>query len=242
MPTPLTVISYGLDYVRYKVFSDVDVRFIQERLHYLDIEDRRLHGTRCVDLTGSMLATIRMLDDIESVVLSLSTVYPVSRIDCYIDVEGDILSSIKTNGTTISNNNRVETKYSHHLSRRGNLATFARTYDAMVAGHYETPATRFEVEFKRGHARGIIGSDGWKTDIVAVTIAAIRTLFHIDIRIDAHPYVEWRADTQPYAHPRERFYERYGNSILRDISDMGVQGLYQYIVHCLENKEKCNDV
>jgi len=232
------VIAYGLDYVRYKVFSNRDVVYIGKKIPYIEIQDRYFHGVRFVDLAGKQLEIIRMLEDVNACVLSLAEVYPVHRVDVFVDVEGDVLDAVTSDGTVIMNAGRVETIYSHHLKRRGNVSVFARAYDAQAAGHYGVSTTRLEVEFKKASARGLLKAGKWLVNPIGAMLHSIKMLLGVSIQIDDIEGVEIDAPRRKYEHSRERFYMRYGQSIARDIESMGVQGLYDFIVKCIRQKEK----
>lgn len=231
------VVAYGIDYLRFAIKSDQDLRFIQQRLEYIDIYERWFHGHRYVDITGKQLELIRMVENVDTVILELAYLYKVSRIDVFCDVEGYLLLGIRRNGTVISNNNRIETVYSHHLGKRGDYDVFARVYDAAASGHYESAVTRFECEFKREHARALLSVDGWTVNPVGDMLHCIRLLFGTRIEIPGILAIEFNAPKRRLEHSRERFYAKYGKSIIQDIQDMGVGSLYNFIRECVANKK-----
>lgn len=232
----LNVVAYGIDYLRFGIKSDLDLRFIQQRLEYVDVYERWFHGHRYVDLTGQQLGLIRMVEDLDKVILELAYLYRVSRIDVFCDVEGYLLLSVKRSGTVISNNGRVETVYSHHLGKRGDYDVFARVYDAEASGHYESAVTRFECEFKRHHARTLLSVNGWTVNPIGNMLHCIRLLFGTRIEIPGIAAIEYNAPKVRLEHSRERFYKRFGQSIMRDIETMGVGSLHSFIRECLANK------
>ncbi len=234
------VIAYGLDYVRYKIFGGADFQHIGSRLSYLELTERYFHGSRFVDLTGKQLEIIRMFEDVNDVVTSLASLFPVTRIDVFIDVQGNVLGDVATEGTLIYNDNRLETVYSQNLKFRGNLGVFCRAYNAQVAGHYDIPATRFECEYKRNQAKAMLNSDGWAVDPISVAQYSIASNFGVNICIPGITGVDFNAPTKRYEHSRTRFYKRYGKNILLDIEKMGVQGLYTFVCECLEEKDESN--
>lgn len=235
------VIAYGLDYVRYKIFSDKDFNHIGAQLPYLELTERFFHGYRFIDLTGKQLEIIRRFEDIDNVVTLLALTFPVTRIDVFVDVVGYVLSDVTTNGTLIFNYSRLETMYSDNLRNRGNLGVFCRAYDAQAAGHYDILATRFECEYKREHAKVILGTNGWNIDPVEAMLYSIKTSLGVDIRIPGKVGVDFNAPTRRYEHSRERFYRRYGKNILLDIERMGAQGLYGYVMECVNEGAKTRD-
>lgn len=232
----MNIISYGLDYARFKIFSEHDVRHTELRLPYIDVKAPWFHGTRFVDLTGSDLAVIRMLESVDELMLEFASLYPVSRLDVYVDVEGLYLDSVTQNGTVIMNAGNVETIYSHHLKTRGDKPIFARAYDACAAGHYDFASTRFEVEFKRHNARAMLSTQGWGCSPIGAALHSIKMLLGISIWIEDIAPIEMNAKQERYQHDRERFYARYGNGIYNDIQSMGIQGLQDFIVQCVRNK------
>jgi len=217
----LNVIGYGYDYLRVKTASELDVKFVRERLPYLDLDERYYHGFRFVKLSGGSLEVVRIFEDVERVILELSYTLPVTRLDVFVDVEGDIVEDVISPGTAIMNGGRVETRYSENLSDRGNRAVFCRAYDAMTAGHYDVPVTRFECEFKRNAVRAILGYGEWKKNAVGCALRAFALLLGINIEIPNIEHTEFRGVSKKYSHTRERFYTRYGRGILNDAENMG---------------------
>lgn len=232
--TQYQVVAHGLDYLRYKIFSDVDLEYIQRELDYLDVVEKKWHGSRFVDITGKQIEVIRLLGDINEISVALAVMYPLSRIDVFVDITGNVLDKVKSLGTVISNGGRVETIYSDLLTLRGDKAVFARAYDAKAAGHYESETTRFECEFKREHARAMLGSDGWTVNPVGVALRAFKVLFGIDIWVDDIQPIDFDAPRRQYEHDRERFYMRYGKGIQNDIEKMGLQGFALYVRECVQ--------
>lgn len=228
------VVSHGLDYVRYAIESEQDLQYIGAAVPYVEVVGRWMHGKRFVDFAGSALALIRTFDDLETLVEGLAVLYPVTRLDVYIDVVGDVLDKVGQPGTCIFNGGRLETIYSHNLKVRGDRPTFARVYDAKAAGHYLFPVTRFEVEFKRNHVKGIIDNTGFRCNPIAVALNAIRVLFGYELVIDGIEPVELDAPETRLEHSRERFYRRYGKNILVDLEQMGHQTFYQFVLECVQ--------
>jgi hypothetical protein len=231
----MDAIAYGLDYVRLNVGNMSGVDYVARTLPYLDVKARWYHGVLCVDMPGEDLQLVRIFDDLQEVVLHLAFVFPVTRIDVFIDCEGDSIPSIPKPGTCIENYGRTETVYSHHLASRGNHPIFARAYNAQSAGHYDTEATRFECEFKQEMSSAILNSDGWMVDPISVALWHIKDIYGVDIDIPNKVSVELNPPRRKYSHSRERFYKRYGKSIALDIESMGVQGLHKYIMECISN-------
>lgn len=242
MTKDLAVIAYGLDYLRFRIFQEADVEYFARELPYVELADRWFHGSRFIDITGKNLEILRMLDDAQNVVLGFASMYPLHRLDVFVDVLGDALPMVKTQGTMIANGSRIETKYSHHLKRRGNLQAFGRVYDAKAAGHYEIDVTRFEIEYKREAARALLGKTGWKRNPVCVALSSISEFFSVDLAIENLQAVELNAPKRRYSYDRERFYARYGRNIVGDIQEMGVQSFYDYVWNCIQDiKEDIND-
>ncbi len=235
------VIAYGLDYVRYCVFSDADIAYVARLLPFLEMNVRNFHGSRFIDVTGKQIEIMRLFIDVDSMVKTIAMLLPVNRIDVFVDVRGHHLQDISQPGTVIMNNKRVETVYSSHLSDRGNVTVFARAYDARAAGHYDVVVTRFECEFKREMARALLGTEGWKVHPVGLALRNIAIIFNIKICIDGILHVDFNAPRRRYEHNRERFYARYGKSIVRDIETMGAGHLYEYILACLKEKSDAKE-
>jgi len=228
------VIAYGLDYLRFKVEDEQDVYFIASRFEYLDIMPVWHHGSRFMDLTGSMIEVVRMFDDVRTLAQDIAIICPCCRIDVFVDVIGVQVSDFPTSGTAIVNDGIVETQYSHHLGSRGNMPRFCRVYDAQRAGHYDCPVTRFECEFKNDAARAILQNGEWCYNPVECALREFRTMFGVDIKIDGLSSVELDAPKRRYSHNRERFYARYGKNILVDIESMGLQGLHKFILESVK--------
>lgn len=235
------VLAYGLDYLRFKVFSERDVISIASRLHYVDINTPWYHGTRFVDITGSQLALIRIVEYPPDVAVELARLYPVHRIDVFIDVSGDYLGDIPTLGTKIYNRNKLETVYSMNLSKRGDAPVFGRAYDARAAGHYDVQATRFEVEYKKQYALRMLTCAGWTSNPIGVALHSIKTMFGVGIDIEDVEPIEFSAPTEKLEHSRERFYSRYGKGIVNDIESMGVERFYRFIMECIQEREQDTD-
>lgn len=235
------VIATGLDYVRYRVFTEHDIVYFQKVLAYLDITERRYHGSMFVDLSGKQIEVVRMFNDVSDVVVGFAKKYVVSRLDVFIDVAGNHLGIIDAKGTVIVNEGRIETIYSHNLKSRGNVPVFCRAYDAKSAGHYPDPVTRFECEFKRESARHILGKEGWKADPIDVALHNVLLHFGVRIQVEGHTAIDMDAPRTEYSHSRERFYTRYGQAIARDIEVMGVQGLYNFILECVAGRKVRDD-
>jgi len=234
------VIAYGIDYIRYRIFSDADYQYIGSKLPYLELTERFFHGKRFIDLTGKQLEIIRMLDDIDDVVTLFALLFPVTRIDIFVDVLGNVLDDALTVGTLIYNDGCLETVYSHNLKNRGNLGVFGRVYDAQKAKHYDEPVTRFEVEYKRNDAKTMLNTQGWGVEPIGAMLNDVLKHFGVYIHITDHPHVDFNAPKRRYEHSRTRFYKRYGKNILLDIERMGVQGLYTFVIECMEEKNDDN--
>ncbi|MEE8599282.1 MAG: hypothetical protein V3S69_07250, partial [Dehalococcoidales bacterium] len=189
----MTVIAHGLDYARFKLFGVLDENFVRQRFAYIDVYIRMFHGSRFLDLTGKQLELIRMFEDVDVAVREMAHIYPVNRIDVFVDVEGAHLGDVEQRGTVISNAGTIETIYSHHLKTRGDRPSFGRAYDARAAGHYLVDVTRYEVEYKREHARALLGSDGWKVDPLGVTVRCIKAMFGVDVGIEGVKGVDLNA-------------------------------------------------
>jgi hypothetical protein len=178
-----------------------------------------------------------MFDDINSVALELAYLYPVSRVDVFVDVAGNVLDQVQQNGTVIVNDGRVETIYSHHLKKRGDRPVFCRAYDAKSAGHYETEVTRFECEFKRENARALLNVKGWSVNPIGAMLHSIKLLLGVNIWIDDIEAIDVDAPRRKFEHNRERFYTRYGKGIDNDIEQMGMQSFRQFVRECVLGKK-----
>jgi hypothetical protein len=237
MDTP-TVISFGLDYVRFRVFSTCDCNYIAKIFPYLDITKTWFHGLPFVDLTGSMLATIRMMDDLDGRLKQLSRYFPVKRIDVYIDVYGNLLPDLAKPGTVIENNGNIETIYSIHLKRRGNVPAFCRAYDAKAAEHYAFPSTRFECEFKREYGSGLLVDGEWVRDPIAIALGILNQVYGCSLSVQELEPLEWKPPRLKPQPSRKRFYKRYGKNILLDMEEMGLKRLYEFVQECLAERSK----
>lgn len=235
------MLAYGIDYLRYKTPGAPDVLHIAARLPYIDIAPRWFHGCRFVDVTGRQLEIIRMFEDVSETAAEIAEVYPVHRVDVFVDVLGDILADVKSSGTKISNGGRVETIYSIHLKQRGNVRAFGRAYDAQAAGHYDMPVTRLECEFKLELARALLNTRGWCVNPVALMLQHIKAMFGVTIVIENVEPIDLNAPRRKLEHNRERFYRRYGRSIYNDVEKMGVQGFQEYVLQCVQNAQGGND-
>jgi len=224
------VVSYGLDYLRFKVGNQQNADFVQSMYNYVDIPMRWFHGTLCADFTGDVLEVIRMIEGLHDLPISLSWLYTCSRIDVFIDVMGNIIDEARHPGTCIMNDGVIETVYSQKLTSRGNVPTFARMYDAQSAGHYGLPVTRFECEYKLQKAGALLHNGEWLRNPIEVALYDIEAIYGISIHIDGLTGVEFYAKKTPIQENRERFYARYGRGIMRDIEKYGVQGLYSIIM------------
>lgn len=236
MTKPVIAHAWGLDYVRFRIENKLGLDYVQAHLPYIDVQPRWFHGSQFVDLTGEILETIRMMEDLDKLLLKFAYMFQCKRIDVFIDVQKNWLDQIPTPGTTIANGGNIETVYSHHLKRRGNLPVFARAYDAKAAGHYSDPMTRFEIEFKRPIAGAILNCEGWAVDPVTVAMHHTKDIYGIEIQIPDKRPREFNAPTKRYAHSRERFYARYGKNVLLDFEQMGATQLYTFITNAIEGK------
>lgn len=230
------VVSHGLDYLRFKVWSDRDILCIAQRVEYVDINTPWFHGERFVDITGEQLSVIRTVENVPSLAAEIAKLYPVNRVDVFVDVLGNLLDKCQKTGTVISNQGRIETIYSAHLAKRGDKPVFARAYDAKTAGHYPMPVTRFEVEYKRHYAAQLLGVQGWVHNPIAVALNHIRLLLGVSIWVDDVDPIEYEAKATRLEHDRERFYARYGKNIARDISEMGVESFYKFVMECISRR------
>lgn len=235
------VIAYGIDYLRVKVFGHLDIEHIRKMLPYLDIDIRSFHGGKFVDLTGKQLEMVRSFDSVEDVVRSLLEIFPIHRLDAYVDIGGDWVSWLPRNGTVIMNDGLIETVYTHNLGSRGDVPIFGRAYDARAARHYNVPSTRFEIEFKRETAKDMVDLvHGFNVNPVRIALYWIGSMFDVAIAIDGLAPVEFKGITKRLAHSRERFYTRYGKNILLDIQKMGVTGLHEFIRECIGDENDGN--
>jgi len=237
MSIKLSAFAWGLDYARFLVINEAGYQFTCRKLPYLDLVKSWYHGQLFVNLTGGDLEQIRMFSDVESVVLDLAYQFQVTRLDVFIDVNGRHLDELPQPGTVIMNGGCIETIYSQHLKNRGDTNAFSRAYDAMAAGHYEQPMTRFECEFKREMSRAIVDSNGWNVDPIRVAQHYIREHYDVQIVIADRTALDFNAPRRKYSHSRERFYRRYGKGILRDMEELGAQGLHQYIFNIRKDIE-----
>jgi len=231
------VVSYGLDYIRFQIYSETDVEYVQREFSYLDINSVYHHGSRFIDLTGGMLEVVRMMDDLEEKILLLAYRYPVHRLDVYIDVQGYSVDQVETEGNSIWQGKKVETVYSHRLEQRGNVPVFGRCYDAEAAGHYNFPVTRYEIEFHKDLFPALLSTGGWSVNPISVAIHYVKKLFDVDLVVPEHTPLEFKAPKRKYASTRESFYRRYGKGILIDIAEMGAHNLENYIRWCYDAKD-----
>lgn len=233
------VISYGLDYIRFAVETDQDVRAIQMHFDYLNLQPVWHHGLRFIDITGSQMAVIRTIEDMLYAFWSLASVHRVTRIDFYIDVEGLVLHKCKQPGTVIMNGGNVETIYSHKLSNRGHHSVFLRAYDAQEAGHYDVPVTRFEVEFKREIVPGLIDhKQGVYKAIAGVALHHIERTFDVKLKLTGFLPIEYKPTRERLKADRGRFYTRYGKGIVNDIEEMGIEQFCVFVYSCYYIKEE----
>lgn len=230
----MDVISYGLDYVRFAVDSDADIEFAATQIPYIDVGERWFHGRRFLDLTGTGLSVIRMVEDVTAVLKRFAWLWKVTRLDVYVDVQGNHVGEVAKQqnvGTVIMNNKQFETVYSDHLKARGRRAQFGRCYNATLAGHYQDiAATRFEIEYKRQAARAILNEDGFCLSPIACALKSIDDMFGVSIKIPDVEAIELNAPTQRLAHPRERFYERYGRGIMNDVETLGMSAFITFVL------------
>lgn len=230
----MDVISYGLDYVRFAVDSDADIEFAATQIPYIDVGERWFHGRRFLDLTGTDLSVIRMVEDVTAVLGRFAWLWKVTRLDVYVDVLGNHVDEVakqQSVGTVIMNNKQFETVYSDHLKARGRRAQFGRCYNATLAGHYQDiAATRFEIEYKRQAARAILNEDGFCLSPIACALKSIDDMFGVSIKIPDVEAVELDAPTERVSHPRERFYARYGRGIIDDIECLGLSAFVTFVL------------
>lgn len=234
--------SWGVDYVRIDAGTPETLLAIESAFDYLEMLPCWHHGKRFVDLTGSMLELVRMVDDIESVLSWLAKDHRITRVDFFVDVVGDIVHKASQPGTVIKNYGRDETVYSHYLGKRGNYPVFARAYDAQSAGHYDMPVTRFELEYKQMMCNGLVNHKVGFSDLLpAVTVWHVKEIFGIDIMLPGVVPLELNAPKREYTPNRERFYTRYGKGIMNDIETMGLEQLLVFLYTCVETKEQRNE-
>ena len=58
---------------------------------------------------------------------------------------------------------------------------------------------------------------------------------------DASTPIEFEAQATRLEHDRERFYARYGKNIARDISEMGVESFYKFVMECISRRTNADD-
>lgn len=236
------IVAYGVDYVRIEASTPETLLALETAFDYLDIRPSWYHGKRFVDLSGKALAMIRMVDDIEEALEWLARDHRITRVDFFIDVKGDVLSDCQMPGTVIMNYGKIETVYSHNLKSRGDYPVFARVYDAMSAGHYPVPVTRFEVEFKKEMVPGIVNHViGFGKTLPSVTLWHIKSIYGVDISLPSVVPFELNAERQRLSPSRERFYNRFGKGIMLDVAEMGVEQFLMFVYTCSMVKEYANE-
>jgi hypothetical protein len=234
----MNIVSYHLDYLRFLIHNDNDFQFVSNRLEYLAVNNMWFHGSRYVDITGSQLELMRMVESVFDVSVELSTLYDCARIDVAIDVLGDVLGDISQPGTVIMNNGRVETVYSMRLNSRGDVPVFARAYDARAAGHYDYPVTRFEVEYKNAASRRLLSSGVWRYNPFEVAMYNIAAIYGYSIEIPGLAGVEFNPPARKIQHSRERWLGRIGKKIIEEIETMGAGAWYEWVLECVKQNER----
>lgn len=234
----LDIVSYGLDYVRFKCETEQDYLYVANSLDYINVIRTSYHGGTFVDITGSMLATIRTVESVPEMVAFMGKLLKLSRLDVYIDVVGDVLCDCHVPGTEIRNGGKTETIYSHHLGSRGNVPVFARAYDAMSAGHYDFPSTRFEIEFKNPLVVSMVHhTDGWIINPIDVALWHINDIFGVRLSVQGHSAIEFNPEKKRIVPDRERFYTKYGKGILHDIETWGITQFLQFLYTVVRLKD-----
>lgn len=224
------IVSYGIDYVRFKCESEDDFLYIANSLEYVPVMRTSFHGGTFVDISGKMLETIRTVESVPDMVADMCQLVKLSRLDVYIDVVGDILPECKTPGTEIRNDGKTETIYSHKLTSRGNVPVFGRAYDAQAAKHYDFPVTRFEIEFKNPLVVTMCNPDeGWAVNPIDVALWHIMDIYGANITIQGRTAIEFNPPKRRLAPDRERFYSKYGKGILHDIETWGTEQFLQFL-------------
>lgn len=224
------IVSYGIDYVRFKCETEDDFLYIANSLEYVPVMRTSFHGGMFADITGKMLETIRTVESVPNMIADMCQLFKLSRLDVYVDVVGDLLPGCKTPGTEIRNDGRTETIYSHKLTSRGNVPVFARAYDAMEAKHYTFPVTRFEIEFKNPLAVTLCSPDcGWTVNPIDVALWHIEEIYGAKIEIQGRRAIEFNPPKRRLEPSRERFYTKYGKGILHDIETWGLDQFLQFL-------------
>lgn len=228
------IVSHGMDYMRVRAPTVAALEYLARETPYVDIKPVWHHGTRYVDYTGRMLETVRCFDDLSVLAVAFADMFGLGRIDYYVDVAGRHLSDVLyRDGTVIANGNRVETIYSTHLSKRGDVLEFCRAYDAMAAGHYDFDVTRFEIEWKGDAVQTILSQDDWIHSLVEYAVGGFETYLKARVLVPDVSAMELNPARTVLEHSRERFYRRYGKSILSDIEAMGLQKLFEFVQTCV---------
>ena len=233
----MNIASYHLDYLRFAIHNDNDFNYVSRRLDYLAVGNMWFHGARFVDITGSQLELMRMVESVFDAASELSVLYDCTRIDVAIDVEGNVLADIAHPGTVIMNDGRVETVYSIRLNSRGDVPVFARAYDARVAGHYKRDVTRFEVEYKGSAARRLLAAGVWRFNPFETAIYNLAAIYGYRIEVQGLDSVEFNPPSRKISHCRERWYGRIGKRIVREIENMGAGAWYEWVLECIRQEE-----
>jgi hypothetical protein len=235
----IKILGQNIDYLRFGPLSnDLPWSVVESRFDYVDVKKVNYWGSWYVDITGDGFETIRAIEHVGEVLDWLSEIH-WTRLDVCFDVAGLDLADLPQPGTTIYNNGRLETIYSHHLANRGKEPVFMRAYDAKAAGHNVPPGTvRLEVEFKGGYPDAIRKlENGWRAVFgYAATYLNGRYNIHLPIPTlgELNPVKKKRQPT------RSGFYARYGRAILEDLDDLGAEGFYQFVLECRRRQRHDN--
>jgi len=233
------IISEHIDYVRFLCQTEASAQDIVHRLSYVELRPRKLHGVWSVDLTGTVLESIRLVEPVVELLNEAGKHLRISRLDVAIDVYNVSVKKATSwrGGTCILNKSKLETVYSHNLRDRGDTAVFARAYDAVRANHYPVGGgnvTRLEVEFK-GYVVAELTRD--KIDrncLFAMARYALRSTLQTKIALS--PSRVLVAGRLKRLEPRRaRFYRRYGKNIIKDVQEYGFQAWLAF-VHAVQDE------
>ena len=240
------VISEHIDYVRFLCASELDAQDIVHRLSYVELRARKLHSVWSVDITGTALESIRLVEPVVKAINEIGRHRRISRLDVAIDVYGVNVKKATTwrGGTCILNQAKLETVYSHNLRDRGDKAVFARAYDAVAASHYPAgggEVTRLEVEFKGYVASELTRNGVDKNCLFAMARYALRST--LQTKIDLSPSRVLVADRLKRLEPRRaRFYRRYGRNIIKDVESYGFQAWLAFVHAVQDESDTVNSI